>query len=309
MPAPLLPRDASPAATDDLFNVLFDGPDVRTEVVSTGRLRPVGERPKLSEYTRQLWQRRHFLVAEARAKVTAGTRQTILGTAWLILKPVLDGITYFLIFGLLLETSKGISNFLGYLVIGVFMFSFTSRCVTGGAQSIASGRNMIRAFTFPRASLPIAVVLRELINMAWVFLAMFALIFLLPEQEVITWRYLLVPVIFGLQVILCTGLALMLARWTAAVPDLKVIINFANRLWLYGSAVFFTYDRFDDKPMVQEFMEANPMFQVLDMTRDCLLYGATPDAASWTVLCSWSFGLLLVGYIVFWRAEETYGRA
>ncbi|SDS19423.1 teichoic acid transport system permease protein [Paraoerskovia marina] len=309
MSAPMLPRDASPAATSDLFNVLFDGPDVRTEVVSTGRLRPVGERPSLNEYTRQLWQRRHFLVAEARAKVTAGTRETLLGTAWLILKPVLDGLTYYLVFGLLLQTDRGIRNFLGYLVIGVFMFSFTSRCVTGGAQSIATGRNMIRAFAFPRASLPIAVILRELINMVWVFLAMIVLIYSLPEPEITTWRVTLVPLIFALQVIFCTGLALLLARWTAAVPDVKVIVQFAMRLWLYGSAVFFSYDRFLSHPTVLNLMEANPMFRVLDMTRDCMLYGVTPDTTSWLVLGSWAFGMLAVGYVVFWRAEESYGRA
>ncbi|GII97627.1 transport permease protein [Sediminihabitans luteus] len=270
---------------------------------------PVGTRPPIATYTRRLWQRRHFLVAEARARVAAGTRQTILGTAWLVLSPVLDGVTYYLIFGLLLETHRGIENFLGYLVVGVFLFSFTSRCVSGGAQSITSGRAMIRAFSFPRASLPVAVVVREVLNMAWVFTAMVLLVAALPPVERVTWRVLLLPLVFALQVVLCTGLALLVARWTAAVPDVKVLIRFAMRLWLYGSAVFFSIDRFVDHPTVVRIMEANPMFVVLDVARDVLLYGVTPAPGSWAVLAAWAFGLLAVGYLVFWSAEDTYALA
>jgi teichoic acid transport system permease protein len=55
-------------------------------------------------------------------------------------------------------------------------------------------------------------------------------------------------------------------------------------------------------------MKINPMFQVLDISRDLLLYGQTPEARSWLVLAAWAVGMLLVGFIVFWRGEESYGR-
>ncbi|MEK8227741.1 hypothetical protein NKG05_18995 [Oerskovia sp. M15] len=91
----------------DLYSMLFKGPDARIEVISAGRLNRVGARPPLGEYIAQLWDRRYFLWADARAKVTSGTRETLLGTAWLVIKPILDGLTYFLIFGLLLKSSRG----------------------------------------------------------------------------------------------------------------------------------------------------------------------------------------------------------
>ena len=130
MSVPKTAQNSVPSSPEDLFTVLFEGSGKRTETVSAGRLSPVGARPSLRTYTAQLWDRRHFLVAEARAKVSAGTRETVLGKLWLILKPILDGLTYYLIFGLILQTSRGIDDFIGYLVIGVFMFSFTTRCIT-----------------------------------------------------------------------------------------------------------------------------------------------------------------------------------
>lgn len=280
----------------------------RVEVVSTARLKRVGARPPIGAYLAQLWGRRHFLWADARARVTSGTRETLLGTAWLVVKPVLDGLTYFLIFGLLLRSGQGVPNFLGYLIIGTFLFSFTTRCVMGGTRSISAGRNLVRAFTFPRAALPVSVVLREALNMVPVLGAMIALLLFLPPSEVLTWRVLLVPGVLALQVVFCTGLALLLARVAAKIPDLNQLVSFAMRLWLYGSAVFFSYERFVDHPTLLALMEANPMFMVLDMARDCLLYGETPAGSTWLALSAWAFGTLTVGFLVFWHGEESYGR-
>ena len=298
----------TPIPALDFYSILFQSPEAHIEVISAGRLTRVGARPPLGKYLAQLWNRRYFLWADARAKVTSGTRETLLGTAWLVLKPILDGLTYFLIFGLLLKSSRGIENFLGYLIIGVFLFSFTTRCVTGGARSITSGRNLIRAFSFPRAALPISVVLREVLNLVPVLGAMVFILAVLPPGEVITWRALLVPAVLALQVVFCTGLALFLARAAAKIPDLNQLISFAMRLWLYGSAVFFSYDTFIDHPTVLSLMEANPMFMVLDMVRNCLLYGATPPASMWLALSAWAFGTLIVGFLFFWRGEESYGQ-
>lgn len=293
----------------DLYSMLFAGPPSTTEVVSAGRLTRVGARPPLGVYLGQLWNRRHFLWAEARAKVTSGTRENLLGTVWLVLKPVLDGLTYFLIFGLLLKSSRGIDNFIGYLIVGVFLFSFTTKAVTGGANSIRNGRNLIRAFSFPRASLPISVILRGMLDMIPVLGAMVVLLAVMPPAEVFTWRVVLVPGVLALQVLFTTGLALLLARCVAIVPDLNQLISFGMRLWLYGSAVFFSYDQFIDHPTALALMEANPMFMVLSMVRDCLLYGVTPALSSWLGLGAWAVGTLVVGFLFFYHGEESYGRA
>lgn len=278
-------------------------------VVPAGRLRRVGARPPLGDYVASLWERRHFLWADALAKVTSGTRETYLGTAWLVVRPMLDGLAYFLLFGLLMSVSRGIPNFLGYLIIGVFLFSFTSQCVTRGATSVLDGRNLVRAFAFPRAALPIAVVLREVLNLFLTLVAMVTLVLVLPPGEVLTWRVVLIPGVLVLQTVFCAGLALLLARVTTSLPDMRLIIGLGMRFWLYGSAVFFSYEQFVGHPTLLALLQANPMFMVLDMVRDCLLYGRTPAASTWWALGAWAVGTFLVGFVVFWRAEESYGRA
>lgn len=278
------------------------------EIVHLQNLRPVGRRPPLGTYIKQLWTRRFFIMADSRAKVASGTRQMVLGNAWLVIKPVLDGVVYLLIFGLLLRSSRGIDNFIGYLLIGVFMFQFTARCLSTGANSITGGRNLIRSFSFPRASLPIAAVLRETLSMIPVVVSMMVLILVIPPHAELSWRWALFPAVFALQLLFNTGIALFAARLVARVRDLTNVIAFVTRFWLYGSAVFFSYDQFVNHPTLLALMQANPLFVVLDMTRDTLLYARTPELTSWLTLAAWALVASVGGFVFFWRAEETYGR-
>lgn len=290
------------------YAALFDASPTTTKLVTLGNLSRVGARPPLGQYIRLLWARRHFLWADARAKVASGTRQSLLGKAWLILNPLIDGAVYFLVFGLLMKNARDIENFIGYLLIGVFLFQFTTQSINGGARSVQSGKNLIRAFTFPRAALPISVVLRNLLNLGPTLVTLAALIYLTSPAEEYTWRIALVPAALALQVMFTTGLSLLVARWAAALPDITNLIGMAMRVWLYASAVFFSFENLVDDPDLLVWLEMNPMFIVLDIVRDCVLYATTPDPMRWVWLGGWAVGTLLIGFVTFWQAEESYGR-
>lgn len=279
-----------------------------TETVRLAGLQPVYRRPPLAEYLEQLWDRRHFIRADARGRVVSGTRGMVLGMGWLVLRPLLDGLAYYLIFGMLLGTDRGIDNFVGYLLVGIFLFQFTSRCLGQGAQSLISGKNLVKAFTFPRASLPVAVVVREMLTTVPVLGVMTLLILALPPQEEITWRWFLFPLILALQALFSFGVALTAARLTARLPDLTHVIGIFTRFWFYGSGVFFSFDAYlADHPELQLVLELNPMFLVLDMSRDVLLYGVTPEPHTWGLLVLWAVIASVGGLVYFWRGEERYG--
>ncbi|MFZ3415606.1 ABC transporter permease [Arthrobacter sp. 3Tela_A] len=273
------------------------------------RLQRVGARPGFVDYLIKVWDYRHFISYDARARVQSGNRRDRLGSIWLILNPVLNGLTYYLIFGLLLQTGAGIENFVGYLVIGIFLFQFSSRSITNGARSIQQNRAVIQAFSFPRATLPIAVNMRELFANIPVLIVMVLIVMVLPPTEEVTWRWLLILPAVALQWIFNLGVSLILARVISKVNDVVHLLSFALRALMYASAVFYSYERFIDQPVLLQIVQLNPLFNVLDIVRDCLLYAQVPDWQSWAILASWAFGALAVGAVYFWRAEETYGRS
>src|SRR5438046_1356158 len=90
-------------------------------------LGPSAARPSPLAYLKQLWQRRHFVVAFATARNVAMYSEARLGQVWQILTPLLNAAVYFLIFGIILDTKRGVPNFVPFLVTGIFIFTFTQR--------------------------------------------------------------------------------------------------------------------------------------------------------------------------------------
>lgn len=276
--------------------------------VNLSHLSRVGARPAFLDYLVQLWDFRSFIIYDARARVKSGTRRDKLGSAWLLLNPIFNGLTYFLVFGMLLGTGKGIPNFIGYLVIGVFMFQMTSGAITGGARSIQQNRALVQGFTFPRAALPLGVNIREAMVNVPMILAMLLLVLVIPPTEPITWRWLLILPVLLLQFLLNLGVGMILARVISKVNDVAHLLPFVLRAVMYLSAIFYSYERFIDHPLLLNLMQANPMFIIIDITRDCLLYGVTPALQSWVVLTAWSLSALIIGSVYFWKGEESYVR-
>lgn len=276
---------------------------------SSSGMVPVGRRTSLIGYMTGLWGRRFFIAEESKAKMHVANRRHLLGYGWLFLNPLLSVMAYWFIFGFILKSSRGIDNFLGYLVIGVFLFQFTARCMTEGSASIRTGAAMIRGFQFPRAALPISAVYRNLLEFIPTLLVMAILLAVLPPLENITWRVFLIFPIIAAQTIFNVGLACLLARFGHKFPDLANLIPVFSRFWLYGSGVFFSIEEMlDGHPQLMMIMQLNPMHAYLTLARDALLYGAETPSWVWGVAIAWAIAMSICGFIIFWRGEEEYGR-
>lgn len=79
---------------------------VRRTQVSLAGLHPVGRRLPLGAYVRELARYRAFIAFEARSRLLTANRGMILGNAWLVGRPLIDGATYFLFFGVILQIGR-----------------------------------------------------------------------------------------------------------------------------------------------------------------------------------------------------------
>ena len=85
----------------------------------------VGVRPPFGDYLRQAWPRRHFMLALASSKAYARNEGGYLGQLWAVITPSLWALVYLFVFGEVLKTDRGIANYTGFLVVGVFLFHFS----------------------------------------------------------------------------------------------------------------------------------------------------------------------------------------
>lgn len=281
---------------------------LRAEGFEVAGLTPVGVRPRLGEYLAQLWQRRHFIWTDARHRVATQNSRNLLGSVWLVLRPLLDALLYFVVFGLILDMSSRHENFAAYVVIGVLMFRATMRSISQGTSTLVSGRAMIRAFSFPRASLAISSELRDTLQMQYTIgVVLFAIMVIPPVHEMPRPSWLLIIPIYALQFVLNLGITLFVARLGFMLPDISQLMTVAGRFLMYGSGVIFPIERFLDHPVVNAVVQVNPIYQMISMYRQVLMDGGVPPLESWLILGGWALGLLLFGFLFFWRGEETYG--
>jgi teichoic acid transport system permease protein len=240
-------------------------------------LKPSSTRPPLPAYLRELWQRRHFIMGFATARNIAMYTEAKLGQLWQVLTPLLNAAVYFLIFGELLHTNRGVAKFIPYLVTGVFVFNFTQRSFITASKVMHNSLSLIRALYFPRACLPLGYVIIELQQLLLSFAVL--IIIVLASGEPLTWYWFLALPALALQTVFNVGAGFILARWGASFDDVSQLLPFIVRTWMYTSGIMFSIPaltllaagRLKDHPTFSYLMQINPAAVYVTLIRNAIL--------------------------------------
>ena len=252
------------------------------ELAARYGLQPSAARPPLIEYVRRIWRRRYFVTGFATAQNVAMYTEARLGQVWQILTPLLNVAVYYLIFGLILNTKRGVPDFIAFLVIGVFIFNFTQRSFIISSRVMWDSLPLIRALYFPRACLPLGYVLIELQQLGISLIVIFATV--LAVGQPITWYWLLLIPVLAMQTLFNIGAAFILARFGAGFDDVSQLLPFIVRTWFYASGVMFSIQTFStlrSHPTLTKILQYNPAAIYITLTRNALLESqrqSTPGA-------------------------------
>jgi teichoic acid transport system permease protein len=334
-----LTDDLAPPEIDDALS-----PDEPlAELAARYQLKASSARPWVLAYAGQLWARRHFIMGFATARNVAMYTEARLGQLWQVLTPLLNAAVYYLIFGIILGTNRGVPNFLAFLITGIFVFNFTQRAFITTSRVITDSLPLIRALPFPRACLPIGYVLIELEQLiaAMVVLA----VIVLSTGEPLTWYWLLAIPALMLQAMFNIGMGLFLARLGAGADDFSQLMPFIVRTWMYTSGVMYsiqTIGTLKKHPTITYILQLNPAAVFISLVRDsilkterlawpgsqpynaakCALYnlkgknlensaychGTVSISQLWLFAAGWAVVALVIGFVFFWQAETRYGR-
>ncbi|MEI2774437.1 MAG: ABC transporter permease [Tetrasphaera sp.] len=282
-------------------------PEQATALAKAHGLKPLGARPPFVDYCRQLWRRRSFVWTLSSAEAEEKTSQDRLGILWTVLNPILLIISYFLIFGLLMNTRHDSSNFIGFLTIGVIIYGFSSAAMTRGTKAIVGNTSLVRALRFPRAILPLSTTLTEGLMTAPALIVLIAL--MLFTHEPLTWHWLLLPVALALQTLILAGLVMMGARLLNISRDLGNLIPVMIRLLRYVSGVFFSIQhRTRNHEIISAILEFQPFALPITLVRQCLMKEYPLVWSYWGIAALWAIGLFVAGLWLFWVDEAKYGR-
>jgi teichoic acid transport system permease protein len=327
---------------DDSAEPLSDIP--LAELAAKYNLRPSAALPGVFAYAGQLWARRHFIMGFATARNVAMYTEARLGQLWQVLTPLLNAAVYYLIFGKILDTSRGVPNYIAFLITGIFVWNFTQRSFITASRVMPDSLPLIRALPFPRGCLPIGYVIIELQQLMMSMVILTAIV--LATGEPITWYWLLAIPALGLQAVFNAGMALFLARLGAGADDFGQLMPFLVRTWMYTSGVMFsiqTISTLKKHPTLTYLLQINPAAVFISLVRNAILRsqreswpGSQPYNAAkctlyhtdktpylklsaychgtvtmnelWLWGIGWAILALVAGFVFFWQAETRYGR-
>lgn len=253
-----------------------------------------------SQYWRDLWHYRELFYFLAWRDVLVRYKQTLIGIAWALIRPLLTMLVFSLVFGELANLpSKGVPY--PILVFAALLpWQFFASALSECSNSLVENANLLSKVYFPRLIVPISAVLVSLVDA--VLSGSILLGLMVWYRFPPTWHLLVLPV-FG-AIALATALAAGI--WFAALNvryrDFRYVVPFLIQFGLYLSPVGFSSDIIP--PRWQLLYALNPMVGVIDGFRWAILgHRFQPNWMGFSLSLG-MVGLLLVSGMAYFRTTE-----
>lgn len=256
-----------------------------------------------SHYWLELWRYRELFYFLSWRDVLVRYKQTAIGIAWSIIRPLLAIVVFTVIFGSFAKLPSGGVPYPLLVLAAMLPWQFFSTSLGGASASLIGNANLLTKVYFPRLIIPASAVITSFVD----FLISFAILLAM----MVYYRYmpplqiLLLP-LFVLQAFIAAfGAGLLFCALNVKYRDFRYIVPFALQLGLYISPVGFSTQIVPEKWRL--LYSINPMVGVIDGFRWAILGEASklylPGFILSTVL---SLVLLWYGLHVFRRMERTF---
>jgi lipopolysaccharide transport system permease protein len=222
------------------------------------------------QYWFDLWQYRELFRILAWRDLSVRYKQTVVGAAWALIRPLLTMSVFTVIFGRLAHLpSDGSAPYALMVLAGMLPWTFFSTGLADAANSLIVDTNLISKVYFPRLIVPTATIGVALADFFVSFLILIAV--MVWYRFLPNWQILLLP-LFVLAAFLATmGPALWISSLNVRYRDFRYIIPFIVQFGLYVSPVGFSSSVVPEQWRL--LYALNPMAGVIDGFRWCILGG------------------------------------
>src|SRR3972149_12176559 len=173
---------------------------------------------------------RHFLellLGMTEKELRARYKNTFFGFLWIVVNPLLQMLVIGFIFRLFIK--EPIENYYLYLFAGLLVWNFFSISLTKATPSIVSERSLIKKAKFPRAVIPLSIILSNLIHLLLAFLLLFIPVLILGTLA----KYWILELFLGFTLIFIftTGMSLFTSALNVRFRDINFFVQAALILW------------------------------------------------------------------------------
>lgn len=222
-----------------------------------------------------------------------------LGVLWYLLNPILMFSVLYVVFSSSLGAS--IPNYAMYTLLGLIQFNFLNLAAGSSMSNVIVNSQLIKSLNFNRFTLIISSCLMALINHVFELIVFFILLIILGISPVLIFLY---PVIIVLQLLLTLGISLVLSSVMLYFRDMEHIWSFGSKIWWFATPIFYSLE--NSNSILYKFNMYNPMYYLINASREILIYGNLPPVLDMMALLGFSVGFFIVGWLVFSRLHHRF---
>jgi lipopolysaccharide transport system permease protein len=220
-------------------------------------------------YWRDLWHYRELFLILAWRDVAVRYKQTVIGVAWAVVRPLLTMMIFTVVFGRVAHLPSGGAPYPLLVFAGMLPWFLFSTILSEASNSLVANTNLVGKVYFPRIIIPTSSAVVALVDFGVNLLILFGLMawYRFPPS----WPTLLLPVFVLLATLASLGPSLLITALNVKYRDFRYIIPFIVQFGIYVSPVGFSSAVV---PAQWRFWYGlNPMVGVIDGFRWCLLGG------------------------------------
>lgn len=251
-------------------------------------------------YWHDLWRYRELFFFLAWRDILVRYKQTAIGLAWALLRPLLTMLVFTLVFGKLAKMPSDGVPYPIMVFAALLPWQFFSNAFTEAGGSLIGNANMISKVYFPRLVIPVSAVIVSFVDflISGVILVGLMLWYGYPPD----WRLLSLPLFIFIAFAAAMGAGLWIAALNVKYRDFRYIVPFVVQFGLYVSPVGFSSSIVPDNWRL--LYSINPMVGVIDGFRWAILGGNTQLYWPGFLLSLALVTIIFVGGIFYFRKTE-----
>jgi lipopolysaccharide transport system permease protein len=220
-------------------------------------------------YWRDVWRYRELFWFLVWRDILVRYKQTVIGIAWSVIRPLVTMIVFTVVFGLLAKLPSSGVPYPLLVFAAMLPWNFFANALSEGAGSLVGNANLLTKVYFPRIIIPISSIIVSLTDFAISLLIMAGIMIwygYLPDLRMVT-----LPFFLLLAFLPVAGAGLWFAALNVRYRDFRYLVPFMLQVGLYVSPVGFASSIVPDKWRL--LYALNPMVGVIDGFRWALLQG------------------------------------
>ena len=266
---------------------------------------------RLKGYFKNFWKYRFLLQEIVRKNVKLQYRNSVLGIFWTFLQPLLTSIVLALVFGGIFgQRSADVGCYMVYLLCGRLLYEFFTQSTKRAMRSIRLSASVIKKVYVPKYIYPLSNVLANFVTFAMSLLVLVVMVIYFKcftdEVIVINWHVLLAVVPIIILLILSLGVGMILATLNVFFKDIEYIYEVFCMILFYLTPIFYHPDSLGAHKFVKYCLMANPLYSIVGMFRDCVLFGRMWNWNHFIYATGFAIFTLVIGFIFFHKKQDKF---